>query len=115
DPPRAFGGMGRAPGGGLLPGVADVDARLELARHQVAHGALGLARERDTVDWLAAVLAHQQVAERGGSGKAADVGGEDPALAALHGAPPVEGTLPSRRLLDSANPHSDRDTLGRCS
>src|SRR5262249_51691565 len=69
----------------LLAVIAHVDPALELFPHDVPHGSLGLAREGGKVDSFAVVLSNEQVAERGGTGKAADVRGQDPLLAAFHG------------------------------
>jgi hypothetical protein len=69
---------------GLLAVVAHVDADLELLPDRVTHRRRGLAGEGGAVDGLSAVLAHEEVAERRRTGEAADVGGEDPVLAAPH-------------------------------
>jgi hypothetical protein len=50
----------------------------------VTHRDLSLAGEGARVDLFAAILAHQQVAERGRAGQAADVGRQDALVASLH-------------------------------
>ena len=60
--------------------------------HDVTDGGLGLAREGGGVDGLAAVLAHEEIAERRRTGQAADVGGQDAVLAAFHGGHGAPGT-----------------------
>src|SRR5207245_11781629 len=82
-----FRRIGRESDPGLFAVVADVDARLELPGDHMAYGRLGLADEDAAVDSLAAVLAHEQIAERGRAGEAADMGGQDPVLTSFHGAP----------------------------
>src|SRR2546426_11899359 len=59
-----FRRIGRESDPGLFAVVADVDARLELPGDHMAYGRLGLADEDAAVDSLAAVLAHEQIAER---------------------------------------------------
>ena len=79
-----LGRIGREPDARLLAVVADVDAGLELLAHHVAHCGLGLAGQGGGVDGLAAVLADEQVAKRGGARQAADVSGQDALIAAFH-------------------------------
>jgi hypothetical protein len=81
---HAPGHVGREAGAGLLAVVAHVDADFELSCHDVRHRGVGLPRERGRVHRLAAVVADEQVTQRGWPREAAHVGGEDAPVAALH-------------------------------
>src|SRR5262249_53946113 len=68
----------------LLAVVADVDAPPQAPPPALAHRRLRLPGQLALVDRLAAVLSHEEVAERRASRDAADVGDEDPIAAGEH-------------------------------
>jgi hypothetical protein len=84
EPAHPTRDVGREPSPRLLAVVADVHAGVELTLDHVPHGRLGLAGQLGGVDRLAGVLSHQQFAQGGVAGNAADVGRQDALVTASH-------------------------------
>ena len=92
EAPHAPRHVGREAGARLLAVVAHVDAGLELAGDHARERRPHLAVQGRGLHGLAAILAHQEIAERRRAGQAAHVGGEDPGVA------PRAWTRPPPRL-----------------
>jgi hypothetical protein len=69
----------------LLAVVHDVDAARHLLLDDVAHRALALPPELGAIHLFAVLVADQQVGQHGIARQAADMGGENSVIAAVHG------------------------------
>ena len=81
---HAPGDVAEEGGARHLSVVADIDAAVELAAHDLVHRLVGQRRDARGIDRLALGLGHQQVGQKVWPRQAAHVGGQDAFRAAFH-------------------------------